>query len=109
MSCRLIRDTIALQPREGVHVEWGVMGGRIHKIALVAKMHEEVCEIEKSPTDALEYGDLVEAILTLAELNGVTPRMIEEARLYKLNTRGGFKTCALMDRSGRDVKYGVDQ
>lgn len=95
---RLIRDKLADTPKEGIEVEFLEPGGAAHRIALVAKMHEEVCEIEKAPTDVQEYADLVEALVALATFNGISPSMIDEARYAKLRERGGFYVGAVMVR-----------
>ena len=62
-----------------------------YMMALLLKMHEEIEEIAKDPSDPMEYGDLLEVLLTLAELHGVAPMEILRAREEKREELGGFE------------------
>ncbi len=62
-----------------------------YQMALVLKMHEEIEEIAKDPSDPAEYADLLEVLLTFAELHGVAPMEILKAREEKREALGAFE------------------
>lgn len=97
MKVKLIRDKLALIPKEGVAVIQ--LDDPAHRIALVAKMHEEAAEIADKPTDVNEYADLFEAMVTLANKNGIQWEDIWEAATQKYLDRGGFEGGAAMVRA----------
>lgn len=97
---RLIRDRLARRPLAGVVVHKAKRGGPFHRVGLVAKMHEEVCEVEKEPTDVGEYADLMEALLTMAALNGIKARQVADEMARKRRERGGFMGANFMYRTG---------
>lgn len=59
-------------------------------LILIGKIHEEAEEIRGDMENPEEYADLVEALLTLAAINGVSVEQIERARQDKFNLKGGF-------------------
>lgn len=84
---KLVRDKI--KPLEGEQVQ--TFTGPVLSYLLINKLHEEVEEISRDPTDPLEYADVLELIMTLAEIQGVDWDRVISARSYKLSTKGGFK------------------
>lgn len=95
---RLIRDQLATKEREGVRVEYLQAGSPMHKIALIAKLHEEVCEVEKAGTDVYEYGDVLQVLIDHAALHGISFADIKAAQEQKLRCFGGFSSGAIMVR-----------
>lgn len=71
-----------------------------YKKLLILKLKEEIKELEDSNyTDPCEYGDVVEVLFALADEFIPSGKLaIEEARLTKLKSNGGF-------RSGIILKY----
>ncbi len=86
LKCKLIRDK--LEPK-GV-VCHPVPSRAIHAALLVAKLHEEVSEVADHLTDASEYADVLQALMDLARLSGVTWKEVETELDWKLERRGGF-------------------
>lgn len=84
---KLIRDK--LEPSGPVTCR-PVPSVAIHAALLVAKMHEEVGEVADHLTDASEYADVLQALMDLAALCGVTWRSVELEQALKHNERGGF-------------------
>lgn len=59
---------------------------------LTEKVQEELQEvIDSGYKDVMEYGDLLEVILRLAELNGFSKNDVLRARNKKSLEKGGFK------------------
>lgn len=57
---------------------------------LIAKLHSETEEIAKDLTNPEEYGDLLETLMSLAELNGITFDQITDAAYDKQRAKGGL-------------------
>lgn len=91
-ACKAIRDErdkpSPEYPGEMYRVE--TVAAQLWPLFLVAKMHEEVSEIQREPKDAAEYGDLLQAMLDHAALFGIDYAQIETARLKKFGTAGSF-------------------
>ncbi len=57
----------------------------------VAKLHEELSELQHAHFgDVQEFADVLEVLLRIAAVNGMTFADIEDARLKKLEAKGGF-------------------
>lgn len=87
LKAKLVRDKL---PGKPVNSQAG------RHLALGLKLHEEVQEILDDPTNAEEYGDLLEAMLELARINRVNWQDIEEAMLAKRDKKGGFRRATIM-------------
>ncbi|MCK5537869.1 MAG: hypothetical protein KAI79_13670 [Bacteroidales bacterium] len=62
------------------------------KMFLVKKVKEEMQEIVDSKfKDPEEYGDLIEVLYAIADINNISPGEIDHARKKKLQEFGGFK------------------
>ena len=84
---KLIRDK--LEPKGPVTCR-PVPSVAIHVALLVAKLHEEVGEVADNLTDASEYADVLQALMDLAALAGVSWKDVETETWWKLEERGGF-------------------
>lgn len=62
-----------------------------YMMALLLKMHEEIEEIAKDPSDAAEYADLMEVMQAFADANGVSSNDIITALSQKRHDLGGFE------------------
>lgn len=88
MIVKLVRDRQEAL-KDGRNAPANSLPGR--HMALCKKLFEEAAEIDRDPTDAAEYADLLEAMLELARLNGVRWSEIEAALLRKREEKGGFR------------------
>lgn len=61
------------------------------QLALCLKLHEEAAEIAADPTDPEEYGDLLEVMMELARINGVSWNDVLMAQEEKRTWKGGFR------------------
>lgn len=95
MKVKLVRDKMA--ERDGEVIQPVNTRSGKHALLLL-KLHEEAEEIARAATDPEEYADLLEAMLELARMNGVTWPSIEEALLKKREERGGFRRGMVMIR-----------
>lgn len=97
MKVKLVRDKISARgPREVVRPCNTPAG--LHAL-LVAKLHEEAQEVADDASCAEEYGDLLEVMMRLAELNGVPWTDILVARDEKRREKGGFDRGLVLIRS----------
>ncbi len=67
-----------------------------HTAYLVAKLHEEVGEVAADLTNPEEYADVLEALTTLANLNGIEWSEVMMHAITKHRSRGGFAGGLLM-------------
>jgi len=66
-------------------------------ILLREKITEELTELaETAFNDVDEFGDVIEVLYAMADLQGISKDEIEIARLKKLDERGGFKKCLIL-------------
>jgi predicted house-cleaning noncanonical NTP pyrophosphatase (MazG superfamily) len=87
MKVKLIRDKCVPYPGTSIKPA----NGRAGKHALLClKLHEEAAEIADNPTSPEEYADLLEVMLELMRVNGITWSQVEGARTMKLEEKGGF-------------------
>ena len=70
---------------------------------LCLKMHEEVQEISHTPWDPVEYADLLEAMLELMRLNGVTLDDLEAAGVEKRRRQGANRRRRALVRPAPDA------
>jgi predicted house-cleaning noncanonical NTP pyrophosphatase (MazG superfamily) len=63
---------------------------------LIKKLEEEVIEIKKD-RNVEELADLLEVIYALGELIGVDSKKIEETRIKKIETNGGFSKKIILE------------
>jgi predicted house-cleaning noncanonical NTP pyrophosphatase (MazG superfamily) len=63
--------------------------------SLLAKLTEETEEYRQNPC-LEELCDILEVVYALTEHKGYTKSDLEEARVHKLNERGGFKNRIIM-------------
>ncbi len=61
-----------------------------YKMALLLKMHEEIEEIARDPTDPAEYADMMEVMQAFAEANCVSDIDILTALSEKRERLGGL-------------------
>lgn len=61
------------------------------------KINEELDElIESNYNDIYEYADLIETIVAMAKLKGISFESIESARTEKRLEKGGFDKCLVL-------------
>ena len=90
MKVKLIRNKLALIPKDGIRVEKVDPASPVHRAMLVAKLHEEASEVGNAPRDVTEYADVMEVLLQLAHFNGIPERAIFDCMLAKRTELGGF-------------------
>lgn len=59
-------------------------------LGLALKLHEEVAEVTRAPTDVCEYADVLQALMDYATFNGVRWASVTEARVKKAAKDGTF-------------------
>jgi predicted house-cleaning noncanonical NTP pyrophosphatase (MazG superfamily) len=90
MRVKMIRDNMVFEQRDGERVQFvNSLPGK--QALLLLKLHEEADEISRDATDPVEYADLIEVMMELARINGVSWSVVEEARQKKFEERGGFR------------------
>jgi predicted house-cleaning noncanonical NTP pyrophosphatase (MazG superfamily) len=95
---KLVRDKV--KPMDGEKAM--ILSLALHRTALVAKMHEEVEEIARTPKAHSEYADVLSALMDLAALNGLEWEEVLAAEQSKRELKGGFsKGLFITDRKGR--------
>lgn len=91
---KLIRDNLPDIMREkGIGVHERFMNEEEFLIRLKDKISEEALEVKHSSNLkelTEELGDLLEVILTIAKSTGINMEEIEQARIAKRNSKGGF-------------------
>lgn len=60
-------------------------------MALIHKLHSEVSEVERDLTNPEEYGDVLDALIELADRHGITLGRIMAASHAKRERKGGFE------------------
>ncbi len=95
MKVKLVRDRTPEIPRPANATgtrKFRIARSRSEKTAhLCAKLHEEAAEVADAPGDVYEYADLLEVMLELAKMNGLSLRLIVKAMLSKRLKKGGFR------------------
>ena len=101
MRVKLVRDLVECRDDSE---EIRPANSRAGKTALLClKLHEEAQEISDAPWDPVEYADLLEVMLELMRLNGVTPDALETAVLEKRSRLGAFRRGRTLVRPGPDA------
>lgn len=83
---QLVRDK--MRPREGVNEANTLLDKPLAVMGLITKCFLEMGEVAGDLTNADEYGDVLEALFSLAEANGVTEEAINAARERKNDAKG---------------------
>lgn len=96
IKVKLIRDK--LEPDHPSADLVSVGGTHMHAPLLVSKLHEEVAELADRMDDVVEYADVLQALMDLAQLNGFTWQDMQRARIEKFRERGGFSGGRVMVR-----------
>lgn len=97
---KLIRSKIinALNPRQWRRAS--SVGEAMH--FLRAKVDEEWKEIVDAKfKDAYEYADLIEVLLAIGKMNGITAQQIKAAMKQKREAYGNFDANIILDLEGR--------
>ena len=89
---KLVRDKIiSIILEEGYQVETHKISDNKQYIELLNnKLNEEVKEYNESH-DPMELIDIMEVIFAIAENIGISIKTLEEMRITKLDSKGGFK------------------
>jgi predicted house-cleaning noncanonical NTP pyrophosphatase (MazG superfamily) len=87
---QLVRDKMV--PREGYNETNHQVSRPVAIALLVGKLHSEVAELSLDLTNPDEYGDVLEILMSIAKLNGVSASAIDAARQRKTEIKGGFET-----------------
>ncbi len=95
MKVKLIRDKLRLS-NPSLCLESVGDCHWVHVALLVGKLHEEVAEVADRMDDPSEYADVLQALMDLARLNGVSWQDIRDARVKKFHERGGFSSGGVM-------------
>jgi len=93
MKAKLIRDKLGGHAGSVVRPVNSMPG---KQLALVSKLHEEAEEIAECATDPAEYADMIEVLIELARINGVSWEEIERTAIEKREERGGFRRGLIM-------------
>lgn len=94
MRAKLVRDRIVSRTGDLYHQ---LKSPAARHLALVAKLHEEVEEINRDPTSVEEYADVITALQSLAELHGVSRLDILKKELEKTERLGAFDAGRLLE------------
>lgn len=92
---KLIRDKIpAILKAEGIEVELRTLSDQEFKSSLKEKLLEEANEVQQAASLSEiteELADTVEVLHALAKAHGIEWREVEERRLKKCHSKGGYK------------------
>jgi predicted house-cleaning noncanonical NTP pyrophosphatase (MazG superfamily) len=86
---KMIRDSKS-KPRDEHEQVKPINSALGHSVFLLFKIFEEVLEVQAAPTDVYEYADVLECLYKFGNLHGITPDMMEQARIDKKVKVGGF-------------------
>lgn len=90
---QLVRDRMV--PRVGIDEDNVRVPPAIAASLLIAKAHDELSEVSRDLTNPEEYADVLECLVSLAKLVGVSWKDVETARELKRATKGGLQTANL--------------
>lgn len=98
-GAKIIRDGIIIEGDKS-RIETRPANSAAGKfMGLINKLHEEVGEVAKAPSDPYEYADVLEALEETARMCGVDWARVLEAKAEKLALKGGFrKGLVMMDK-----------
>lgn len=88
--CKLVRDKIPeIIEKSGKNLTFKYLDDEQFEIALERKLDEEVKEYHESK-DVEELADILEVVIALAELNGLTFADLVDLQTKKAVKKGGF-------------------
>lgn len=94
--CKLVRDKIPeIIEKSGKNLIFNYLDDEAFEIALERKLAEEVKEYHESK-DIEELADILEVIISLAELKGLSFKDLEEITADKFVEKGGFSKKILL-------------
>ena len=85
---KLVRDKAKERYPKDKYIE---IDNSLIDVFLLKKLHEEVEEISRDMNDILEYADVYECLVCLAERNGFSLEDIQKAAKEKADKKGSFK------------------
>lgn len=96
---KLVRDKIPdIIKSKGEKCKFEVLNDEDYKDFLDKKLNEEVAEYQSSKS-LVELADIIEVIYAIAKTRGFTPEQIEELRVLKEKSKGGFSKGILLIES----------
>ena len=96
---KLVRDKIPqIIKDKGQEVIFHVANKEEYKIKLYEKLKEEVEEFLKEPNSE-ELADVLEVIHAICSNLGISFGKLEKIRQEKVEKRGGFNNCIILDES----------
>jgi len=96
---KLVRDKIPqIIKDKGQEVIFHVANKEEYKIKLYEKLKEEVEEFLKEPNSE-ELADVLEVIHAICSHLGISFGKLEKIRQEKVEKRGGFNNCIILDES----------
>jgi len=99
---KLVRDKIPhIIKKDGVTPTVHIANDKEFKIKLIEKLGEEVREFQESYSPN-ELVDILEVVLALAKLNGISPTELEKMRIDKAHKRGGYKKKVILESTTKD-------
>ena len=96
---KLVRDKIPdIIKSKGEKCKFEVLNDEDYKDFLDKKLNEEVAEYQSSKSLS-ELADIIEVIYAIAKTRGFTPEQMEELRILKKESKGGFNKGILLIES----------
>lgn len=96
---KLVRDKIPdIIKSKGENCKFEVLNDEDYKDFLDKKLNEEVAEYQSSKS-LTELADIIEVIYAIAKTRGFTPEQMEELRILKKESKGGFSKGILLIES----------
>lgn len=96
---KLVRDKIPdIIKSKGEDCKFEVLNDEDYKDFLDKKLNEEVAEYQYSKSLS-ELADIIEVVYTIAKTRGFTPEQMEELRILKKESKGGFNKGILLIES----------
>ena len=96
---KLVRDKIPdIIKSKGEDCKFEVLNDEDYKDFLDKKLNEEVAEYQSSKS-LTELADIIEVIYAIAKTRGFTPEQMEELRILKEKSKGGFNKGILLIES----------
>lgn len=96
---KLVRDKIPdIIKSKGEKCKFEVLNDEDYKDFLDKKLNEEVAEYQSSKS-LTELADIIEVIYAIAKTRGFTPEQMEELRILKEKSKGGFSKGILLIES----------
>lgn len=96
---KLVRDKIPdIIKSKGEKCKFEVLNDEDYKDFLDKKLNEEVAEYQSSKSLS-ELADIIEVVYAIAKTRGFTPEQMEELRILKEKSKGGFNKGILLIES----------